>query len=87
MREKNFLAARGLTKKREVRLAQVILCSLENQNRHGLFWFSGGQRMVLGLACRLGSGRVQYGPLAPDKNTMIILDINKKYEEEVIPLL
>ena len=36
--------------------------------------------MVLGLACRLGSGRVQYGPLAPDKNTMIILDINKNRE-------
>ena len=42
--------------------------------------------MVLGLACRLGSGRVLYGPLAPDKNTMIILDINKKNREIFLSL-
>ena len=82
VREKKFFAGGRITR-REIstpRPSYFLFPLQPNQAKPDLVagW---PKKMVLGLACRLGSGRVLYGPLAPDKNTMIILDINKKNRE------
>ena len=60
VREKNFLAAGGLTKKREVRPAQVTFCSPCNRIRRSLIWLQGGQKdgPWAGLQARLRSGSI-----------------------------